>query len=366
MEPPDEETIERWLREAEHREPARAPGRASSWEPVNLGPILRGEAPEDPPTVWRRSDGVALLYAGKVNAINAETESGKTWMALHACAQQMHLGEHVYFVDFEDSAGSVVSRLVSLRVPVDVVELCFHYIRPEEPLTDVAMEKLSAALAEHQPTLIVLDGVTEAMVLNGWSITSNDDAAKYMMGIVRPLQASGAAILQLDHVTKSSEDRGRWAIGAQHKLAGIDGAVYSARRTQDYGRGRRGSSSLSVAKDRPGHIRSAVSDSGGVGEFVLAPLVEGEVTAEVVAPGTVSQDSIAYVSEELLMSVSDVLAASPEPMSQTAVEENVTGNSIKIRLALDWLVETGHVTEASGPRRARMCTLVKPYAGAES
>lgn len=350
---------------ADEAKPATRPaGRTSSWEPVNLGPILRGEAPEEPPTVWRRSDGVALLYAGKVNAINAETESGKTWMALHACAQQMLLGEHVYFIDFEDSAGSVVGRLVSLRVPVDVVEVCFHYIRPEEPLPDVSMERLSAVLGEHEPTLIVLDGVTEAMVLNGWSITSNDDAAKYMIGIVRPLQACGAAILQLDHVTKSSEGRGNYAIGAQHKLAGIDGAVYSARRASDYGRGRRGASTLSVSKDRPGHVRSVVSDNGGVGTFVLAPLDDGRVTADVVAPGTVSADSIAHASDDLLTRITDALAEHGA-LSQTALEKAVKGNGMTIRFGVLRLVDEGYVRREPGERNAHMHTLIKPFTGSE-
>ena len=38
---------------------------------------------------------------------------------------------------------------------------------------------------------------------------------------IRPIAAAGAAVVLIDHVAKDKEKRGRYAIGAQHKLAGV-------------------------------------------------------------------------------------------------------------------------------------------------
>ena len=59
----------------------------------------------------------------------------------------------------------------------------------------------------------------------------------------------------IDHVTKNSDSRGRFAIGAQAKLAGLDGAAYTIEVRKPLGRGMEGALSVRVAKDRPGAVR---------------------------------------------------------------------------------------------------------------
>ncbi len=331
----------------------------SSWDPVDLGPILRGEAPDEVPTMWRRTDGVALLYPGKIHAINAESESGKTWMALSVCAEVMLEGEQVFFIDFEDSPASVVGRLVDLGVPADVVEICFHYIRPDDPLTPELSEALVASVMAVGASLAVVDGVTEAMVLHGFSIKDNDDAARFIALLLRPLQRTGATVLVLDHVTKSKEDRGRFAIGAQHKLAGIDGAVYTAKVIDPYGRGRTGTSRLEVAKDRPGHVRAVAGDGKRIGTFRLVS--EGDrLRAEVVADDGGTESGL---SDALLARVSQALAEHG-PLSQSKLVERVSGNAHMVRIAASFLVDLECATEHEGPRKARIFTHVKPYESA--
>lgn len=333
----------------------------SSWDEVDLGPILRGEVPDDVPTMWRRTDGVALLYPGKVHAINAESESGKTWMALSACAEVMQQGEHTFFFDFEDSAASVVGRLVDLGVPVDVVEICFHYIRPDDPLTPETSETLVGSVSDVGASLVVVDGVTEAMVLHGFSINNNDDAARFIGLLLRPLQRIGATVLVLDHVTKSKEHRDRFAIGAQHKLAGIDGAVYSATVVEPYGRGRTGTSKLEVAKDRPGHVRAVAEDGKRIGTFRLVP--DGDEVRPEVIPPDGGGDVGGGLSDEFLSRVSETLAAKG-PFTQTKLEDAVEGNNMRLRLAANYLVDLGFATLHEGPRKAKIFTHVKPYESA--
>jgi hypothetical protein len=338
-------------------------GPRSSWLPVDVGPVLRGEVADDPPTMWKRTDGVALLYPGKVHAINAESESGKTWMALDACAERMLQGEHVVFIDFEDSAASVVGRLVALGVPDDVVEVCFHYVRPDDPLGDEDAEALVGMVTACTASLVVLDGVTEAMVLHGFSIKDNDDTARFLALLPRQLKEGGAAVVLLDHVTKSKDERGRFAIGAQHKLAGIDGAVYSATVVEPYGRGRTGTSRLEVAKDRPGHVRAVAGDGKRVGLFRL--VAEGDsLHAEIVPPGTATASSIApLVDRELAARVSKVVAAYQSAgVNVTAIHDQIGVRKARVVAALKWLTDEDYLDcSGGGPGKPKIYRSVRLF-----
>ena len=66
-------------------------------------------------------------------------------------------------------------------------------------------------------------------------------------------------MLLLDHVVKDRESRGRWPIGGQHKLAGID-VAYSLRLIEPFARGRTGRAAVKVEKDRPGRVREFAED----------------------------------------------------------------------------------------------------------
>ena len=70
---------------------------------------------------------------------------------------------------------------------------------------------------------MVIDGVTEAMTMHGLELKDNADVAKFVELLPRPLARMGAAVVLVDHVAKDTGGRGRFAIGAPHKLAGIDG-----------------------------------------------------------------------------------------------------------------------------------------------
>ena len=63
----------------------------TTWEPVDLGPYLRGQIkPPAPPSIGLcRTDGVRLLYPGCEHTVIGETESGKTWLALACVAAEL-------------------------------------------------------------------------------------------------------------------------------------------------------------------------------------------------------------------------------------------------------------------------------------
>ena len=88
----------------------------------------------------------------------------------------------------------------------------------------------------------------------------------------------------LDHVTKDREGRGRYAIGAVHKLNALDGGAYILENRHPFGVGRTGRSTVRVAKDRPGQLRRNALPSGNglhwYGDLVLKSVDEdfAEVT----------------------------------------------------------------------------------------
>lgn len=225
-----------------------------TWAPVDLEAILSGEYVPLAASVLTRVDGVGMLYPGKVNAIIGESESGKSWVAQTACAQVLARGGSATYVDYESDAADVVGRLLLLGVPADTIRQRFRYIRPDQAAT-TSPGAFRALLASSQD-LVVIDGVTDALGTEGLSLLDNDEISTWYRRVLRPLaRHTGAAVLTVDHVTKSGDGRGRFAIGGQHKLSGIDGAALLAEVEEPFGRGMRGVGVIRIAKDRPGGLR---------------------------------------------------------------------------------------------------------------
>ena len=105
--------------------------------------------------------------------------------------------------------------------------------------------------------LAVIDGVTDALGIFGCSTIDNDDVAGWIRTVPKQIAArTGAAVVLIDHVTKDTSTRNRWAIGGQAKMAGLTGAAYTVEVVEPLGRGMRGEV---VLKDREGPSRGGAS-----------------------------------------------------------------------------------------------------------
>ncbi len=108
---------------------------ATSWAPVDLAEVAAGD--DEPPRWLQRSDGVRLLYPGRLHWISGEPETLKTWIALWAVIDALTQGARVAFIDLEDDAAGLVARLDALGM--DAIEHHaagrLRYLRPTEPLT---------------------------------------------------------------------------------------------------------------------------------------------------------------------------------------------------------------------------------------
>ena len=319
----------------------------SSWEPVDLTDALTGiDVPG--PTMLARTDGVRLVYAGRTHQFAGESESCKTWAALLCVAQVLGQGGRVLWVDFEDDDRGIVSRLLSLSVPKYAIATMFTYVRPDEPLCNrhgvaTAGNVAFGAVLEDDYDLAVVDGVTEAMTTEGLDLMSNADIATWSRRVPKRIATeTGAAVIVIDHVTKSTEGRGRFAIGGQHKLAGLTGAAYTFDVLKRLSRAVggepvSGSVKSTVTKDRPGHVRgNAKGDTIGVLELTSYP--DGGLTVNIVPAGEAST----VPDIELLTRIGHLLATY-DGASKSRIENDVDGKTDRIRVALGWMVDNGWV-----------------------
>ncbi|TDD65102.1 AAA family ATPase [Actinomadura rubrisoli] len=332
-----------------------------TWQPVDLTDVLAGRYEPAQPTVGRRDDGVGLFYPGRMHSVAAESEAGKTWLMLAAAATEMQAGHGVVYVDFEDDEGGVVGRLLALAVRPEVIASRFGYVRPEVPITlGDNRSDLAQALGDLRPTLAVIDGVTEGMVMHGLNPLDNSDAATFGRLLTRPVADHGAAAVVLDHVVKNGDSRGRYALGAVHKLNGLNGAAYTLDNRNPFGVGVTGQSGLFITKDRPGQLRRHAANAAGgakwfadlVGTSRDATFIEVAITA----PG----DPGDFRPTVLMRRVSDFLATVPDASGRD-IELSINGQATKIRHAVACLIKDGHVKVERGRNNALLHTLLKPY-----
>lgn len=340
-----------------------------AWTPVDVRQLLAGGLEPLRPTLMPRSDNRCLLYPGRTHSFSGESGSGKSWLAQWATAQALQAGGLCLYLDYESGAASVVARLRALGCTDDQIAR-LTYVNPDAAPTGEAFESLLRS--EHGFTLAVVDGVTEALALSGLSgdsLTNNNDAVTRWHAMLpkRIATETGAAVVQVDHVTKSKDGRGGYAIGGQAKRASITGAAYVVVPRETFGRGRAGWFDLYVSKDREGFVLGApdgadTATGKHVGRVTVSSTQDGErVGLEVLAPLPNSADDQAG---SLMARVAAFLAELPhghEGASTNTVKREVTGNEAQIGQALAALVSAGYVAKkAKG--QSMLHRLVKPYA----
>lgn len=338
----------------------------SSWVPIDLGPILAGDLTPPQPAVLARDDGHFLLYPGRVHTFQGESESLKSWLALMATAQELSAGHHVVYLDFEDTAESILRRLLDLSVHRDALLTRFTYVRPLQSLDVGSLHRLERHITDTAPTLAVIDGVTEAMSLEGYDLLDNKDVATWLGRLPRRIADLGPAVAMIDHVTKSKETRDRYAIGAQHKLAGIDGAAYSIDPVRPLAHLSAGSSTpvtgvskITIAKDRPGAVRGFAASNRHVGELHLTAYPDGGITGHIVPAIELPEGG--FRPTVLMLRISELLASVAGPLTKRAIRGAVKGKNDTKDLALELLVAEGYIVVEPGPKGAQLHRHVRVY-----
>lgn len=341
--PTDEDATNQLPRPAELEEivTGREP---SSWRPIPLNGELEDDAP---PSVLNITGTTRhLLYPGSINSVFGETEAGKSWLSLLATREVIERGGRVLFLDYEDSPRRFLARMDAMGVDRDLVRKLVDYVKPTHALwnnrnnaSTEAHADFVAMLRAHKYELGVVDTMTGAMSVEGLDPLSMTDVEQvYRVLCGRIVTETGAAVLVNDHVTKSTEGRGRYAIGSERKLSGITGAAYYYELTRPWSRATiepvYGSADLKIAKDRAGWVRGGRAELSVVATLNVTAEPDGGIYLQLVDP----RDTVPTPPHELLLKVITALRRFPG-MSKGALEKEVGGKTATVRLALNWLVD---------------------------
>jgi hypothetical protein len=343
---------------------------------VDVAAILAGTWEPEVATLMVREDGQGLLYPGRVHSFHGESESGKSLVVQALAAEVINSGGSVLFLDFESDPLSVVNRVLAFGADRDGMAERFTYVRPQD---SPAGDRHWHGLLTIPWTLVLVDGVTDAMsVLDLNEGDPNVGATLFMRLFCKTLaDDTGAAVVVIDHVVKSNDGRGRFAIGGQAKMAGLTGAAYMVETGEDPPRlGGVGTVVLRIAKDRPGTIRPACgqdyrasdrtqvaarvridSTTAGASEFqILGP---GPFDGQ--APGGQERAGAALLLQAEISRLLEGLAPGTS-LPQIRVVEAVGRRKAEVVRALVALTDGGYVVrEGPGPRGAWLYRSVRPY-----
>ena len=340
------------------RIPAGTTTDTSTWEPINLAELLDADnIPDITATIGPRRDGQCLLYPAAVHSISGEPGSGKTWFAQVIAAHELKTGRPVLYIDFEDRPTTIIGRLRALGCTDEQIRTGLRYIRPDAAMTPAIRDNLSRAAQD--VAYAVIDGITEAMTMHGLSLMDNEDVARWLHLLPRRLADLGAAVLQIDHVVKNSEQRGRYAIGGQHKLAGIDGVAYKILVVKPFGKGTYGRAKLVIDKDRHGDI-------GPTGSTAADLHIDGrgdQITGWLDDPTEDHAPDGTWRPTGYMEKIARVIEANPG-VSTNAICAAVRGKKDHIKHALAQLVTEGNVRVENGARGSANHYLIQPFAEA--
>ena len=347
-----------------------------TWEPLDLTAILDGTYVPVEPALLPRGDGQCLLYPARVHDIHGESESGKSMVIQAEAARLLALGRGVVIIDYESTASTVVGRLLLMGVEAAAIGARLAYIRPQRsPVDPAEIDAWHQLLARRDVDLVILDGVTEALATMAKSTKDNDEITAWMRHVPHNLaEQTGAAVVLIDHVTKSAEGRGRFAIGAQAKMMSIDGASYAVEVVEPLGRGMRGVLRLWVGKDREGAIRPKCGrfnpeDRTQVAATIVVDSRNGPITVDVQAPDDlIGTERKPFRPTHLMELTSRALEGRTEPLTGNDIVKStlyVAGKREAKVVALRVLVEEGFVSTELAPRNSVHHKSMRPYREAD-
>jgi hypothetical protein len=300
---------------------------------VDLGPYLTGDVELEKPTVANvLPDGRALFYAGRLNEVHGEPGEGKTNVLISACNAVVAAGGRVLYLDPEDNPQGFGRRATGLGGDAEALKDRCHYLHNPTPEEITAAQVWAGA---NKPDLVVLDGFAEALAAEGLNEDVAGDVLKFLRERLRPFAEAGAAVVVADHVTKSSEGRGRWARGSGAKLGRYDGLVLAVELGQPYTPTEPGFVRLKIAKDRNG----GVGARGAVMAEVHFTPANGVTKVEFRATESADSRKPTVLMERVLQHV----LAQPGD-SKTAVCSSVGGKKPHVMWAINLLIAEGAIT----------------------
>jgi len=319
------------------------PALGRNWLAADLAAVWSGGLVRPTPSVLQRADGLSLLYGGKTNTIFGESGAGKTWLLYIAAAQILLAGGHVIILDWEDDAVAYLTRMIALGVPAMVVIANSVYYPLGTGPSEEDLEDIDAIIAERGTAMVGIDSTGEALAASGLNQDRDNEVAGWMGRLPRRWARLGPAVVMLDHMPHA----GGREIGSQRKRAGISGAAWEAISTEPFSKGKAGSLTLRVAKDRGGNYAKGTEQA--VVEF--RPNEDGTEMAWLVRPGNgeAPQGKAAErkTPAEFEADVLEFLSKQFGPVSKNTIRRLVLGDNNKVDDAVRTLVNARRIIHTS-------------------
>ncbi|KFI65737.1 bifunctional DNA primase/polymerase [Bifidobacterium cuniculi] len=343
------------------------PAVPSTWGRVNLADWADGN-PNPAPSLLTRTDGISLLYRGRVNDLHGEPESGKSLLAQIATADLLAKHGRVAYIDLEDGPGGMIQRLRLLGVTDSIITDpdLFDYRNPTgRPDTQNNIADFTDLL-DAAYDLIVFDGINNLMAGCGLDQDKAGDIAWLYQHLLNPCADSGAAVLTVDHVVKAKDAQGRFAAGSIQKLAQISGASYFVTPTKTIGRGIKGEITLRLAKDRNGYLSEHCAPANRNDRLREAARIEVDSTDRIRIRVTIGKPTMLPVAGEeprktkptwVMERISRMLKTEGGWNSVNKIDKwlREDGKGVRhstVMEALDLLLEGNFVRRQTGAKRA--------------
>ncbi|UQS27568.1 AAA family ATPase [Amycolatopsis thermalba] len=239
----------------------------NSWYPQSLWEdFLDIEAGYDltlMPDMGYREDGQCLIYRGRINWVAGEPEAGKGWFALMVALQTMEDGWPVVYIDFDHTRMAILRRLLDMGADKETLLKYFHYVKPGTSVSDKeSRSRFEEVIGRIDPALVIVDTATEAAVNEGLDLIMNpNDVIAFKRRLLQPIIDFGAAVLVIDHTAPGPITR--YPMGAKHKRAMTNGAMYMIQREVPISPGGRGKSLVWLARDKEGQIQKKSMQNAG-------------------------------------------------------------------------------------------------------
>jgi hypothetical protein len=246
---------------------------------LDVAALLDGDLPEPPkPRVCVREDDQALFYAGQVNLVFGDPESGKTFVSQAAQAEALRGGRRVLSLDLDHNGPeATISRLLMLGAPWKALRdrALFRYVEPED---ETHLRAIMTAALEWRPALAVVDSIGELLPTLRLSSNSPDDFTIAHARVLKPLARAGACVIAIDHLAKNNESRAAGPTGTAAKRRAVGGVSLRVVLKDPFTPGLGGSAALTVHKDRHGGLRR-VCPAPKAGEAYAGTFILDESTA---------------------------------------------------------------------------------------
>jgi hypothetical protein len=295
---------------------------------INLAAPEFASKPEPPITC-------GLIYRRKRHVLIGPPEAAKTLAALIVGLEHMR-GGHGPFALVDLEMGEHATRLLLEELGATADEIRgIWYATPEAPPQQDDLDQL----ADAGVTLVIIDAAAGAYGVSALDDNKRADAERFGQLWVEPLWRRDIATLLLDHVVKNSDNRGRFAIGSERKLGGVDVAL-GLEAVKQLHRGGRGLIRITTHKDRPGHLprpRAAEFELRSDPDthritWTFRPASDDDPDADTWRPTVLMDRVLEHVNHPFY-----------EPQTRNAIANAVRGKREYVLQAIDLLLEDGQL-----------------------